>query len=255
MFRPLTLTLLALTFSAAIAPAQTATARYHLEDVWLLPDVTHPGAPPRLMTGAFRWTYTVGDFENGMAEFEWVDIPWFGSDLNMMIVTIDTGSIELSLNGNYHGLGLDVSLHFVDDLLPNRPVAIDLATSKFHVEQGISYQGSVIDGAVHHDPQLALTMSGTCTQPTFTIEGVTTQRPVALLYAFGTGSQVIPAGYPCAGTVLGLDASTRLGVTLQADAAGLAQLSTTVPPGACGRVYLQALDLSSCGLSPVLPLL
>lgn len=237
------------------ASAQTATVRYHLDDLWLLPDVSHPGSPPRLMTGEFEWTYTIGDFENGSGQFTSVDIPWFGSDMNMMIIEMDIGSIEFTLNGNYHGLGLDVSLRLAEDLTPNQDVAIDLSRSKWQVENGTITEGHMQSGACVADAQLRLAISGNCTQPTFTVTGNTTNRPLALLWAFGTGSQIIPGGYPCAGTQLGLDASATLGATLTADAAGQAGFTTSVPAGACGRIWLQALDLSTCGLSPAVQLL
>jgi hypothetical protein len=236
------------------ANAQTATARYHLDNLWLLPDVSHPGGQPRQMSGEFAWTYTVGDFENGSGQFNWVDIPWFGSDMNKMIITMDMGSIEFSLNGNYHGLGLEVSIHFLEDLAPNLDIAIDLVRSKFQVENGTTTEGHMISGSCAPDPQLALSISGTCTQPIFDITGNTTNQPVALLWAFGTGTQVIPGGYPCAGTMLGLNSTVKIGATLTADAAGQVIFTKRVPASACGRIWLQALDLSTCGLSPVVAL-
>lgn len=237
------------------AHAQTATVRYHLEDLWLLPDISHPNGQARQMTGEFEWTYTVGDFENGSGQFTWVDIPWFGSDMNKMVITMDVGSIEFSLNGNWHQLGLEVSLHFVEDLAPNQEVAIDLARSKFQIENGTTTEGHIVSGSCAPEAQLALSISGPCTLPRFDIAGVTSNRPVALLWAFGTGSQVIPNRYPCAGTELGLDATVKIGATLTADPAGQVSYTTRVPAGACGRVWLQALDLSTCGLSPVVPFL
>jgi hypothetical protein len=174
--------------------------------------------------------------------------------MNKMIITIGMGSIEFSLNGNYHGLGLEVSLHLLEDLAPNQDIAIDLARSKFQVENGISYKGHIASGSCAPDPQLALSVSGPCTQPVFDIAGNTSNHPVALLWAFGPGSQVIPGCYPCAGTMLGLNSSVKIGATLTADAAGQAGFTLRVPAGACGRIWLQALDLSTCGLSPVVQL-
>jgi hypothetical protein len=57
------------------ANAQTATARYHLENLRLLPDVSHTSSQPGQMHGEFEWTYTVGDFENSSGQLNWVDIP------------------------------------------------------------------------------------------------------------------------------------------------------------------------------------
>lgn len=237
-----------LTLSASLS-AQTAKVRYHLDDVWLIPDISHPNYSAQQMTGAFEWTYQIGDFENGSAEMLWVDIPWFGTDMNKMIVTIDTGSLEISLNGNFHNLGLDVFLEFATDLEPNQSLALDLAGSHFTIENGISWKGHAESGTIAHDRQLTFDYSGPSTMPTFSVTGVTTHRPVALLWAWNPGSFVVPGGYRCAGTVLGLDASVQIGATLSADAFGQASLTTSIPPGAWGAIWLQALDLSSCGLS------
>lgn len=91
---------------------------------------------------------------------------------------------------------------------------------------------------------------GTCPSHDFLIDGVTAHGQVALLYAFSTGSYPIPAGYPCAGTALGLDSTVTLGAMLRADATGSASLHAIVPTAACGRITFQALDLATCGLSP-----
>jgi len=48
---------------SSVAVAETATVTYVLEDVWLLPDDSHPGWGARQMSGVFEWTYEVGDFE------------------------------------------------------------------------------------------------------------------------------------------------------------------------------------------------
>ena len=83
----------------------------------------------------------------------------------------------------------------------------------------------------------------------FSIDNVTPDGQVALLYARAQGSFVIPNGYPCAGTVLGLDSTVALGTTITADPNGLATLITSVPPGACGLFHFQALDLNDCRTS------
>jgi len=56
--------------------ARAATVTCTLEDVWLLPDITHPWDPARPMTGTFEWTYVPGDFENGSGQFTDLYIPW-----------------------------------------------------------------------------------------------------------------------------------------------------------------------------------
>ncbi|MBC8327716.1 MAG: hypothetical protein H8E31_03115 [Planctomycetes bacterium] len=206
-------------FAALLSPAasaQTATVGYQLEDVWVDTALTQPWLPPQQMTGRFEWTYTVGDFENGSAQFTELSIPYYGTNFSSLVTTIDLGR------------------------------------SQFHVENGVNYQGNVLSGSVVPEFQMALAVAGSCPTHQFQLHGVTANGAAALLYAFGTGGLVIPNGYPCAGTQLGLDGTTALGAVLTADANGDAVLVQTVPAGACGRIYLQALDLATCGLSPAL---
>lgn len=112
-----------------------------------------------------------------------------------------------------------------------------------------------IDNLEFETGGFGLSLAGACPGPvTLTASGATPGGAVAFLYAFGTGSFAIPPGFPCAGTVLGLDSSVRLGGTASASAGGTATLSASAPAAACGRVFLQAVDLSSCATSNVLGL-
>lgn len=98
---------------------------------------------------------------------------------------------------------------------------------------------------------VSLRVSGSCPgSMTFDASGATPGGAVAYIYAFGAGNVVIPSG-PCAGTELGLNATAQLGGTETANAAGEATLTTNVPAAACGRVFVQALDVSSCTPSNV----
>ncbi len=76
---------------------------------------------------------------------------------------------------------------------------------------------------------------------------------VALVYSSGLGSAAVPAGYPCAGTVLGLAAPLQLAATLTADVNGTASFGATLPSAACG-LKLQALDLGTCSASNTIQL-
>ncbi len=97
-----------------------------------------------------------------------------------------------------------------------------------------------------------LRMVGRCPGRTdFVLEGATADGRVAFLYARGPGRLRVPDGNPCAGTRLGLDATTQLASVVRADGAGTASLPANVPAGACGRVYVQGLDLESCGTTNV----
>ena len=140
------------------------------------------------------------------------------------------------------------------DLDPNVPAVVDTVNSSFHIEAG-DYRGHMISGSVFATvPPLDLTITGACPSLQFQIDGATAQGQVALLYAFGPGSFAVPAGLPCAGTILGLDNTTRLATMLTADAAGSIVWNTNVPAGACGTAFLQVLDLSSCDTSSVVDL-
>ena len=88
---------------------------------------------------------------------------------------------------------------------------------------------------------------------TFDISGATPGTGVALMWAYALGNYIIPNGFPCAGTELGI-AQPKGWVILKSDAAGNASYTRFIPPGARGLVHCQALDLSSCGLSNVLSL-
>ena len=238
---------------AVPAAAQTQTITYSLENVRLKPDISHgSNASSHPMTGEFTWTYTPGDFENGIGEMQWVNIPWFGSDLNEMVITIETKQIEFSLLGNWHNLGLDVMLKFTNELTPTTAGIVDPVLSTFDIERGGVYQGHATGGTVEPQPTFIMELTGSCPDALqVDINGASANKQVALLYGFGTGSFIIPNGYPCAGTMLGLDNTVTLGTPLTANAAGDIVFPFTVPPGACGTVYLQALDLETCATTSV----
>ena len=238
--------------NARQAPLAPTTLTYTLDDIWLLPDVTRPYDPPQQMTGAFHWTYTPGDFENGTGVFSELYIPWYGSDIAALDIMVELNQIEFTLPGNYHSWGVDLQLKFVNELNPNTPAIVDTVLSKFEIWNGPPYQGHVIGGeGTPQDTPLGLTLSGTCPSVQFQIDAATPNSQVALLYAFGTGGFIIPANFPCAGTMLGLDATTQLGTLLTTDALGASYMQTNVANGACGNVYLQVLDLATCEVSAV----
>jgi hypothetical protein len=111
----------------SVGSAQASTVSYTLDDVFLV-DRTQ-------MTGAFDWTYTIGDFEGGNGVFTALEIPWRPSgtapplEQEGMVFTIETNQIEISLDGNFHDYGLDISLKFVQALSPTQSSLIDLNTS------------------------------------------------------------------------------------------------------------------------------
>ncbi|MFQ5414321.1 MAG: hypothetical protein ACE5E6_07660 [Phycisphaerae bacterium] len=147
------------TWLAVVSPgtlAQTTVVTYVLDDVWLLPDISHPSAPAQQMTGSFDWTYEAGDFENGSGQFLDLHFPWYNPSMDDLNINIDLTSIEFSLVGNFHDLGLDVTLFLIDPLSPAQASAIDTAISVFEIQNGISYQGHAVSGSV-------VPISGGCT--------------------------------------------------------------------------------------------
>ena len=113
----------------SVGSAQAATVSYILDDIFL-DDGTQ-------MTGAFDWTYAIGDFEGGSGVFTALEIPWRpGGTLPPledpgMVLTIENNQIEISLDGNFHDYGLDISLKFLTPLSLTLPSLINLDTSSF----------------------------------------------------------------------------------------------------------------------------
>ncbi|NNF43564.1 MAG: hypothetical protein HKN62_11065 [Phycisphaerales bacterium] len=135
---------------AALTPAavaQAAVLTYVLDDVWLLPDISHPGGAAAPMSGSFTWTYEEGDFENGAGEFVELDVPWFPDDIELA-ATIELTSIEITLPGKYHDLGVDVTMRLLDPLALDQSSPIDTIFSAFEIEQGITRKGHFISGAI-----------------------------------------------------------------------------------------------------------
>ncbi len=134
-----------LTLLVGILPAASAkVVTYRLNNVHLLPG----SGQSQQMTGSFEWIYEEGDFENGSGRFIELDIPWYSSDLDSLNINIDLRSIEFVLPGNYHDLGLDITLFLLEPLSPDQPVSIDTARSKFEIQHGIIYMGSVMSGSI-----------------------------------------------------------------------------------------------------------
>ena len=116
-----------LAFIMSVGTVQAETVSYILEDVFL-----DDGSQ---MTGAFDWTYTVGEFNDGSGVFTALEIPWrprgTAPPLEQagMVFTIENNQIEISLNGNFHDYGLDIILKFAPSLSPTESSLINLTTS------------------------------------------------------------------------------------------------------------------------------
>lgn len=127
---------------------QTAVITYDLVNVRLLPNISHPyatvGTP---MSGTFEWTYTVGDFENGTGQVTAYSIPWWGGQATVN-AQAEIDSIEFTMQGSFHNLGLDVMLKFVTDLDPWLSAPIDLMQSNFDMQSGVTHKGIVVSGSI-----------------------------------------------------------------------------------------------------------
>ncbi|GEM_PF-2905801 len=76
----------------------------------------------------------------------------------------------------------------------------------------------------------------------------------ALIFALDQGSFLIPAQYPCQGTLLGLGSNQiQLVGTFRSDADGSRTVRGFAGNGACGA-FLQVLDLTNCDTSNVTPI-
>ena len=114
-----------ITFIAAFG-VHADTVNYILENV-ILDDSTQ-------MNGTFSWTYTIGDFENGIGQFISLDIPYTSHDHTDLNATIDAGqSIEITLEGSVHDDGVDITLVLSQALTPTTGSLINLLTSKYEI--------------------------------------------------------------------------------------------------------------------------
>ena len=109
--------------------AHAATVSYTLDSVFLV-DGTQ-------MTGAFDWTYDVDDFEGGTGVFTALDIPWRPNgtapplEQDGMVLIIEFNQIEISLDGDFHDYGLDISLKYPLGLSSTQSVSIDETISSY----------------------------------------------------------------------------------------------------------------------------
>jgi len=105
------------------------------------------------------------------------------------------------------------------------------------------------------DPPLSLELAGECPgRVTATVKNAVPGRKIAFLRASGRGSVKIPNGFPCAETTLGLNQTVTLVRVVNANGNGVASIAGPVGANACGKVLLQAVELSNsqnCAVSNV----
>lgn len=107
------------------------------------------------MTGQFTWTYTTGDFENGIGEFTSLDVPHTTHGLEDLIITIELSQIEFSLDGSFHDDGVDVTLVLLEDFSLTGPAALNLdpLESKYSIGGNGFIDGNFISGAISPVPE------------------------------------------------------------------------------------------------------
>ncbi|TWU23638.1 hypothetical protein [Bythopirellula polymerisocia] len=84
-------------------------------------------ADGRQITGTFDWTSSAGDFEGGSGVFTAQDIPYttYGLNAGNLNTDIQSNAIEITGNGDYHDMGLDIKLVFLQPLSRTQSVPID----------------------------------------------------------------------------------------------------------------------------------
>ena len=112
-------------FIVAAVDAHAAMVNYTLDNVIL--------ADGQQITGTFDWTYSVDDFEGGSGAFTALEIPYTSysfADGNLNL-DIQPDSIEISGNGNFHDVGLDITLKLSPSFTPTQSASMDLGLSFF----------------------------------------------------------------------------------------------------------------------------
>lgn len=186
-------------------------------------------------TPVYTGTYTL---VSGTNEIAWVDVT--GSNINLSA----GDSYVIQITGTGTGVWGTGSYESPTNTLYTLPLYLN--GNIFGPEWKIGFHTYMLSGP-------SLTANGSCPGGiTYTVTGASPFGKVAFIYARGTGSHVLPGGR-CAGTMLGLDSTVRLGGVVSADAAGNASLSFNVPASACGRFWAQGIDMTSCGTTNVVP--
>jgi hypothetical protein len=101
------------------------------------------------MSGTFTWTYNIGDFENGVGQFTFLDIPFTLHDHTDLDAAFDIGSsIEITLEGSVHDDGVDITLFLLQPLTPLTSSSIDLVRSKYEIGGNGFHDGSFLSGQI-----------------------------------------------------------------------------------------------------------
>ena len=106
------------------------------------------------MTGTFSWTFDIGDFENGVGIFSFLDIPFTLHDHTDLDAVFDIGSsIEITLEGSVHDDGVDITLFLLQPLTPTTSSSIDLVRSKYEIGGNGFHDGLFLSGSIQVVPE------------------------------------------------------------------------------------------------------
>lgn len=101
------------------------------------------------MFGTFSWTFDIGDFENGVGQFSFLEIPFTSHDQTDLNAVFDIGnSIEITLEGSVHDDGVDITLFLLQPLTPTTGSAIDLAQSRYEIGGNGFHVGGFLSGNI-----------------------------------------------------------------------------------------------------------
>ena len=102
------------------------------------------------ITGIFSWSYNAGDFENGIGQFIFLEIPHSIHNQDDLVATIEPAQIEITFNGNAHDDGVDIKLVLSQPLALNNISQIDTnsAVSKYDIGGNGFNAGGFISGNI-----------------------------------------------------------------------------------------------------------
>lgn len=122
--------------------AHAETVYYSLDNV-ILDDGTQ-------MTGLISWSYTAGDFENGVRQFVYLTIPHSFHNQDDLITTIEPAQIEIALAQNTDSDGVDIKLGLQSPLTPYTSSLVDTnkTASKYSIGGDGFHDGGFVSGSI-----------------------------------------------------------------------------------------------------------
>jgi len=222
--------------------------------------------------GASSFLFAAGEFAQGAAVDVTASSPFFYSfettaagtfRLEGVLTTDDVWNVDISLVNDDTGAPLveqqgSAELDELVELEANTLYVFEVASfGSFFVDDRNAFE-ITYEGASSYDitltPVARLALEGDCPgAATLRSTGNEPAGTVGFVYAFAPGEFTIPGGI-CAGVTLGLAAPVTLGGTATADGVGVAELPVNLPNGACGNVFVQSVDATTCRTSNVLAL-